>query len=96
MNCGLVAKLIDVQEKVMEFDDGKKVEMSCLTVLDEDAFMDSDRFFSIWAKKEVIPPNIDSMLSKLVQFKGVLTHKWIKAKSQSELKFTPEHIQEVK
>jgi hypothetical protein len=84
----VVARVVDVLEKSFVGQDGKDVKYTQVSVIDEDAFMDSDRVFIF----KVSPDSVKGLdlVGNYWKFKGVLT------KDKGFVKFKGKEILEVK
>jgi len=71
MNCVLLGRVVDVFEKEFEGKDKSTVKYGVVSVIDEDAYMDSDRIFAIRVSKVELVKKVEQGQS--YKFKGNLT-----------------------
>jgi len=71
MNCALLGRVVDVFDKEFEGKDGKNIKYGVVSVVDEDAYMDSDRIFAIRVSKVDLLKTVKQ--GETYKFKGNLT-----------------------
>jgi hypothetical protein len=88
MDCVILGRVVDSFSKNFIGSDGKEVSYQSISMIDEDAFLDSDRVFVV----RVNPDKIKGLelIGKDWKFKGTLT------KDKGLLKFRVSDILEVK
>lgn len=79
MICGIVGRVLDKYEKSFIAKDGKEIEYTGISILDDDAFMDSDRVFGLRTStqlgKEVAVGETYKFTGNLTTDRGVLKFK---------------------
>jgi hypothetical protein len=71
MQCAILGRCTDQYEKSFVGKDGKEVKYASISIVDDNAFMDSDRIFSFRCHQDVVK-GLD-LVGKDCKFTGVLT-----------------------
>jgi hypothetical protein len=66
-------------KKLIDKKNNKTIDLNLVTIIDDDAFLESDRYFSIYLSPK-ITLNSKEMLTKLCGFNGIITTKYGKLK----------------
>jgi len=88
MNCAILGRVVDVFEKEFEGKDGKPVKYTTVSVVDEDAYMDSDRIMALRVSKPEVVKGVKA--GETYKFKGTLTT------DRGVLRFKTNEIESVK
>jgi len=71
MNCAILGRVVDVFETSFTGKDSKEVKYHTISVVDEDAFLDSDRIMALRVTKPEVAKGVEA--GKSYKFRGVLT-----------------------
>jgi len=95
MKAVLVGRVVDALPKEFTSDDGKQIEFTMITVLDEEAFMDKDRILSFNASKNALGTiTPESMVGKNFALKGNISKD--SNRGNGELRFKIDQVEAIK